>query len=386
MIYRGVKKLCFIVSFCKLANNFYSESQSDLCYSRGPGREHVAWVLVTLGKSAALLRKVQEMCSAQELTSDSAQRPGGSSGGSGEPLLESRPRSGADPSEAEKRRRSAELGVTYINLTLLMTTCPVVSIKFIRTLRYHVVYDCYNIFLVKVTSCKLVETLFRDIQCESRATRQRLVLMLKPSKPAFEPSSYRPLCMLDTVGKLLERIIANRLEAFTEGPAGLTDSQFGFRKGRSTIDAIQKVLSIAKAAISGKRYHRGTKKYCVIVTLDVKNAFNSARLNHILSALEKMGVPPYLRRIIASYFSDRVLEYSTDDSVETYSVTASVPQGSVFGTILWNAMYNKILGLRLPRTVSIVGFADNIALTIVDKNWKISRRTQTTQSGLCVGP
>ncbi|CAB0034472.1 unnamed protein product [Trichogramma brassicae] len=49
---------------------------SDLCYSRGPGREHVVWVLVTLGKSAALLRKVQEMCSAQELTSDSAQQPG----------------------------------------------------------------------------------------------------------------------------------------------------------------------------------------------------------------------------------------------------------------------------------------------------------------------
>ncbi|CAB0035613.1 unnamed protein product [Trichogramma brassicae] len=58
------------------SNNFYSESQSDLCYSRGPGREHVAWVLVTLGKSAALLRKVQEMCSAQELTSECPQRPG----------------------------------------------------------------------------------------------------------------------------------------------------------------------------------------------------------------------------------------------------------------------------------------------------------------------
>ncbi|CAB0043547.1 unnamed protein product, partial [Trichogramma brassicae] len=50
--------------------------QSDLCYSRGPGREHVAWVLVTLGKSAALLRKIQEVCSAQELTSECPQRPG----------------------------------------------------------------------------------------------------------------------------------------------------------------------------------------------------------------------------------------------------------------------------------------------------------------------
>ncbi|CAB0040031.1 unnamed protein product [Trichogramma brassicae] len=41
------------------------------------------------------------------------------------------------------------------------------------------------------------------------------------------------------------------------------------------------------------------------------------------------------------------------------------PQGSVLGPILWNAMYNKILGLRLPGAVSIVGFADDIALTIV---------------------
>ncbi|CAB0037529.1 unnamed protein product, partial [Trichogramma brassicae] len=64
------------VNLISQANNFYSESQSDLCYSRGPGREHVAWVLVTLGKSAALLRKVQEVCSAQELTSECAQRPG----------------------------------------------------------------------------------------------------------------------------------------------------------------------------------------------------------------------------------------------------------------------------------------------------------------------
>ncbi|CAB0031107.1 unnamed protein product, partial [Trichogramma brassicae] len=99
-----------------------------ICVTPGvPGENTRRWVLVTLGKSAALLRKVQEVCSAQELTSEMraaarravlysaarTARDGGSSGGSGEPLLESRPRSGADPSEAEKRRRSAELGVTY---------------------------------------------------------------------------------------------------------------------------------------------------------------------------------------------------------------------------------------------------------------------------------
>ncbi|CAB0037913.1 unnamed protein product [Trichogramma brassicae] len=53
--------------------------------------------------------------------------------------------------------------------------------------------------------------------------RQRLVLLPKPGKPPDEPSSYRPLCMLDTAGKILERIICDRLEAFTERPGGLSE-------------------------------------------------------------------------------------------------------------------------------------------------------------------
>ncbi|CAB0041321.1 unnamed protein product [Trichogramma brassicae] len=45
-------------------------------------------------------------------------RDGGSSGGSGEPLLESRPRSGADP-RGRETARSAELGVTYSSCLII---------------------------------------------------------------------------------------------------------------------------------------------------------------------------------------------------------------------------------------------------------------------------
>ncbi|CAB0039506.1 unnamed protein product [Trichogramma brassicae] len=115
--------------------------------------------------------------------------------------------------------------------------------------------------------------------------RQRLVLLPKPGKPPDEPSSYRPLCMLDTAGKILERIICDRLELFTERPGGLSERQYGFRKGRSTIDAIEDVVSAAREAIAGKRWYRGTKKYCAVVTLDVRNAFNSARWDTTSSPL-----------------------------------------------------------------------------------------------------
>ncbi|CAB0031625.1 unnamed protein product [Trichogramma brassicae] len=174
--------------------------------------------------------------------------------------------------------------------------------------------------------------------------------------------------MLDTAGKILERIICDCLEATTESPGGLSDHQYGFRKGRSTINAIENVIVTAREAIAGKRWNRGTKKYCAVVTFDVKNAFNSARWNNINAALRRMRTPKYLLRIVGSYLSAWELDYDTDDGPESYRVTVGVPQGSVLGPILWNVMYDAVLRLNFGGNVKIVGFADDIALVAVAKH------------------
>lgn len=62
----------------------------------------------------------------------------------------------------------------------------------------------------------------------------RLVLLRKPNKPLDSVSSFRPICLLNTIGKLLEKIIANRIYGILERDKLLSEMQFGFRNGRST--------------------------------------------------------------------------------------------------------------------------------------------------------
>jgi len=91
----------------------------------------------------------------------------------------------------------------------------------------------------------------------------KLVLVPKSNKPLDQPSSYRPICLLNTMGKFFERIIKCRLESYLEGSAGLNNRQYGFRRGKSTVDAIYKVMETVEKKSTGPLRSR---ELCALVT------------------------------------------------------------------------------------------------------------------------
>ena len=124
----------------------------------------------------------------------------------------------------------------------------------------------------------------------------RLVLIRKGTGSPTTPSSYRPLCMLDTTGKLIEKLIRTRLHSAVEAAGGLSPRQYGFRKGCSTADAISEIVKTVERAESYNHYSR---RVVLLVTLDVRNAFNTVRWSDIVEAIEHtFQAPPYLVKII----------------------------------------------------------------------------------------
>lgn len=187
----------------------------------------------------------------------------------------------------------------------------------------------------------------------------RVVLLRKGDKPEGLPSSYRPLCLLNDVGKLLESLLTRRLEESIFRNGGLSPNQFGFRKGLSTDDAIRQVHQTVLEEINGGRF-------CLAIGIDIRNAFNSIKWKDILTALEKWNTPPYLLKMFQSYFSNR--HGTTDPSPCNrgldFEIMGGVPQGSVVGPLLWNATFDRVLKEPLSEGSKLMGFADDTLVLV----------------------
>lgn len=74
------------------------------------------------------------------------------------------------------------------------------------------------------------------------------MLLDKGKGPPITPSSYRQLCILDSAGKVLEKLIRARLRTAIKAAGDLAEGQNGFREMRSTVKAIKEVLDAKEKA------------------------------------------------------------------------------------------------------------------------------------------
>jgi hypothetical protein len=220
-----------------------------------------------------------------------------------------------------------------------------------------------------------------------RAWREANVMALyKQAGSRAAPSSYRPISMTSIVARTFEHLIHRQLVDLLDPPAAppqqqqhgqqhqqqlqpapaFGDAQFGFRRGRTTYDAIHYLVSNIQHLLRVQTEDKG-RPFCPVLFLDIKKAFD--RVDHaiLLQRLHDAGVCGKAWLWLRSFLSDRRMR-TVDDSLcsNWQQIAYGVPQGCVLSPLLFLIFIEParkvIANDPLCALVSPVFFADDGAI------------------------
>ncbi|KAJ5562064.1 hypothetical protein N7461_000825 [Penicillium sp. DV-2018c] len=183
------------------------------------------------------------------------------------------------------------------------------------------------------------------------------------------PKSYRPVALLNTLGKILESIVATRIAWLAEEYKLLPSTHLGGRKGISVEHAIQLILD---------RIHRawGGGKVVSMLLLDVAGAYDNVSGERLLSNMQRMGLGglvPWVR----SFLTGRSTRIKLPNGYvsETLPTPTGIPQGSPLSPLLF-LMFNTPLvhactlrGLYYGETEAF-GWVDDVCILAISKSYE----------------
>jgi len=190
----------------------------------------------------------------------------------------------------------------------------------------------------------------------TRWKRSKLFPITKPGKDNCEDvTKFRPISLINTGGKVLEKVLISRINHYVFSHDYMNSNQFGFTPQKSTTDAIMAVKNVITEGLEAGDVF-------VLVSLDVKGAFDSAWWPAILNGLRAYECPNNLYKLARSYFTQRSASLSTNNYRFQKEVSKGCPQGSCCGPGFWNIQYNTILNLNFTRRTTAIAFADDLLL------------------------
>ncbi|CAG4955242.1 unnamed protein product [Colias eurytheme] len=142
-------------------------------------------------------------------------------------------------------------------------------------------YDGMNNRLIKSIALYILEPLTAIINLSiakgvfPEPWKTAIITPIHKEGSRSDPCNYRPISLLSTFSKILERCISKRLIKYLESNKLLADVQFGFRKAKSTEDAVSHLINLVSS-------HLDKGRACTGVFLDLKKAFDTVSIPILL--------------------------------------------------------------------------------------------------------
>ena len=192
------------------------------------------------------------------------------------------------------------------------------------------------------------------------------MVLRKPGKPSYEdPKAYRPIALLNTLGKLFSSIVADDLSHFCETREILPRNQFGGRPAQTTSNSMILLTHTIK-----EKWRQ--KKVASVLFLDVQGAFPNVVKEVLIHNMRQRSVPEKYVRLVDQMLTGRKTRLSFDDFV---SDPIAIDNGNNQGcplSMIYYAFYNAgLLELSPPgsRNEWQFGFVDDVALLATGDNF-----------------
>lgn len=196
--------------------------------------------------------------------------------------------------------------------------------------------------------------------CPAHFLSSTTVVLRKPDKDDYTvPKAYRPIALLNTIGKIMDAVLARRLSYLVETYNVLPDTHIGGRRLRSTEHALHLIIErIYKA------WNTGRGRVASLLLLDVSGAFDNVSHERLLHNLRSRRVDEKLVVWIASFLTERRTRITMDDfTSEEYTISTGIPQESPLSPILY-IFYNAGLleACELDRETTATRYIDDAAI------------------------
>ena len=199
--------------------------------------------------------------------------------------------------------------------------------------------------------------------------------ILKFGKNKSDSNSYRPISLTNSLAKIMERLVTERLTYKLETCNLLTINQTGFRKNRSTIDQIVRLQDHISR-------HLHNKMHTLALFIDFKAAFDMLWKNGVLIKLHDMKIDGRIFEWIKTFLSNRSFQTRVGNILsEIKYMENGTPQGSPLSPILFLVAINDLPSI-LNKETNCSLFADDCAIYCSNFNYKLQRSKSQLQSDL----
>ena len=193
-----------------------------------------------------------------------------------------------------------------------------------------------------------------------QAWKRATVVPLHKKGDRCDINNYRPVSLLNTSGKLMEKIVFKYIYNFFRDFYIISIWQSGFIPGCSTVCQLIEIYNtFCKAVSDGKEIR--------VVFLDISRAFDRVWHRGLLKGLESIGVRGPLLKWIEHYLKDRQQRVCINGQFsDWYYILSGEPQGSVLGSLLFLIFINDLTHVIDHTNMRL--FADDTCLFITVDN------------------